>query len=214
MMNNGNRIEKAKKAKSPVKTLLRLLKYTFSRYKVATVFVVIFVLIASAANVIAASRFAPIITELTENGLNADMRGVIIPNLIIVTAIYVAGDLSVFGYNRIMMYIAQGTLKKLRDEMFAKMQYLPLKYFDGRTHGDLMSLYTNDVDTMRQLLSQTIPQVISSALTLIFVFSFMVYYSFTLTVLILAVLAVMIVIIKNIGVKSAKNFLVQQQALG
>ena len=68
MMNNGNRIEKAKKAKSPVKTLLRLLKYTFSRYKVATVFVVIFVLIASAANVIAASRFAPIITELTENG--------------------------------------------------------------------------------------------------------------------------------------------------
>ena len=187
-MNNGNRIEKAKKAKSPVKTLLRLLKYTFSRYKVATVFVVIFVLIASAANVIAASRFAPIITELTENGLNADMRGVIIPNLIIVTAIYVAGDLSVFGYNRIMMYIAQGTLKKLRDEMFAKMQYLPLKYFDGRTHGDLMSLYTNDVDTMRQLLSQTIPQVISSALTLIFVFSFMVYYSFTLTVLILAVL--------------------------
>lgn len=214
MMNNGNRIEKAKKAKSHVKTLLRLLKYTFSRYKVATVFVVIFVLIASAANVIAASRFAPIITELTENGLNADMRGVIIPNLIIVTAIYVAGDLSVFGYNRIMMYIAQGTLKKLRDEMFAKMQYLPLKYFDGRTHGDLMSLYTNDVDTMRQLLSQTIPQVISSALTLIFVFSFMVYYSFTLTVLILAVLAVMIVIIKNIGVKSAKNFLVQQQALG
>lgn len=205
---------KGKGAKNPVKTLKRLLAYAFSRYKLAAAFVVVFVLIASAANVTAASRFAPIITELTENGLNADMKGVVIPNIIIAGCIYFAGALSSFGYNRIMMYIAQGTLKKMRDEMFKKMQYLPLKYFDTHTHGDLMSLYTNDIDTMRQLLSQTIPQIISSFLTLIFVFAFMVYYSFTLTLVIIAVLVLMIFVIKKIGSRSARNFLKQQRALG
>ena len=128
--------------------------------------------------------------------------------------IYLVGVLSSFGYNRIMMYIAQGTLKKMRDEMFAKMQRLPLKYFDSTTHGNLMSLYTNDVDTMRQLLSQTIPQIISAVLSLIFVFAFMVYYSFTLTLIIIVMLILMVFIIKRIGTNSAKNFLKQQRSLG
>ena len=102
----------------------------------------------------------------------------------------------------------------MRDEMFAKMQRLPLKYFDSTTHGDLMSLYTNDVDTMRQLLSQTIPQIISAVLSLIFVFAFMVYYSFTLTLIIIVMLILMVFIIKRIGTNSAKNFLKQQRSLG
>ncbi len=135
-------------------------------------------------------------------------------NVLAMGCIYLVGVLSSFGYNRIMMYIAQGTLKKMRDEMFAKMQRLPLKYFDSTTHGDLMSLYTNDVDTMRQLLSQTIPQIISAVLSLIFVFAFMVYYSFTLTLIIIVMLILMVFIIKRIGTNSAKNFLKQQRSLG
>lgn len=199
-------------AKNPVKTLGRLLSYAFSGYKAATFFVVLFVILSSAANVLGASRFAPIITELT-NGAGADIK-LIYTNVIIIACIYVVGVLSAFGYNRIMMYIAQGTLKKMRDEMFSKMQYLPLKFFDTHTHGDLMSLYTNDVDTMRQLLSQTIPQIISSLLSLLFVFAFMLYFSFTLTLLITVMLFIMVVLIKIIGSRSAKNFLKQQRSLG
>ena len=206
---------KGKAAKTPVKTLKRLLAYTFSRYKIAAVFVVIFVMTASAANVVASSRLAVIIQELIVSPEHPSINmSVVWTNILLMGCIYIAGVLSSFAYNRIMMYIAQGTLKKLRDEMFAKMQYLPLKFFDTHTHGDLMSMYTNDVDTMRQLLSQTIPQIMSSILTLIFVFAFMVFYSFTLTLFILAVLAVMIFVIKKVGVKSAKNFLKQQRAMG
>ena len=157
---------------------------------------------ASAANVVASSRLAVIIQELIVSPEHPSINmSVVWTNILLMGCIYIAGVLSSFAYNRIMMYIAQGTLKKLRDEMFAKMQYLPLKFFDTHTHGDLMSMYTNDVDTMRQLLSQTIPQIISSILTLIFVFAFMVFYSFTLTLFILAVLAVMIFVIKKVGVK-------------
>ncbi len=204
-----------KGAKTPMKTLKRLLSYTFSRYKAAMVFVVIFVLLSSAANVVASSRLAVIVQELiiSESHPSIDAN-VIWLNIIIMSCIYVVGVLASFAYNYIMMLIAQGTLKKMRDEMFTKMQRLPLKYFDAHTHGDLMSLYTNDIDTMRQLLSQTIPQMISAALTFIFVFAFMVYFSFSLTLIVLIVLAIMIFIIKNVGQKSAKNFLKQQEAIG
>lgn len=199
-------------AKNPVKTLKRLLSYCFSRYKVATAFVVLFVLLSAGATAIGASFFAPIVTELM-NGVPNGMKS-IYTNVIIIACVYVSGGLSSFAYNRIMMYIAQGTLKKMRDEMFIKMQSLPLKYFDTHTHGDLMSLYTNDIDTMRQLLSQTIPQLISSALTVIFVITFMVIYSFTLMLVIFFVLIIMVLVIKRIGSQSANYFLKQQTAIG
>jgi ATP-binding cassette subfamily B protein len=208
-------IKGGKGAKNPLKTLGRLLSYTFSNYKIATAFVVVFVLLASASTVVGASFFAPIVNELiiTEENPVIDMS-IIYRNIIIIACVYVAGSLSAFAYNRIMMYIAQGTLKKLRDEMFSKMQKLPLRFFDTHTHGDLMSLYTNDVDTMRQLLSQTIPQMISSFLTIIFVFAFMLYYSVMLTLVMVIVLIIMVLLMKSVGGKSAKYFIKQQQALG
>ena len=208
---------KSARAKAPLKTLKRLLAYSFSRNKLATCFVVFFVLIASVANVIAASRISVIVDELIliSNGeVSSNLWEVIYPNVIAMACIYLAGSASSFSYNIIMMYIAQGTLKKMRDEMFAKMQYLPLRYFDTHTHGDLMSLYTNDVDTMRQLLTQTIPQIISSAITLVAVLVFMIMYSVTLLIVVLAVLAVIIFATKYIGSRSAKNFLIQQKSLG
>lgn len=205
---------KGKGAKNPLKTLARLLKYAFSHNKLATAFVVVFVLFASVANVTAASRVAYITAELMKGKDAVDMWGVVYPNIIAMGCIYFVGAASSFAYNLIMMYIAQKTLKNMRDEMFAKMQYLPLQYFDTHTHGDLMSLYTNDVDTMRQLLTQTIPQIISSAITIVAVFAFMLYYSVTLMLVVFTVLAAIIILTKVIGGRSAKYYVAHQQALG
>ncbi|MCM1439142.1 MAG: ABC transporter ATP-binding protein/permease [Roseburia sp.] len=207
-------IKHGKGAKNPMKTLKRLLAYAFSNNKLATVFVVVFVLLSSVANVVAASRVSYITKELIAGGVHADMWGVIYPNIIAMAVIYFLGASSSFAYNLIMMYITHGTLKKLRNDMFSKMQDLPLKYFDTHTHGDIMSLYTNDVDTMRQLLSQTIPQLISSALTLVFVLAFMIYYSVTLLIVVLVMLVAVIFVTKTIGGGAAKYYVKNQQALG
>ena len=206
---------KGQGAKAPMKTLKRLLSYAFSRYKVAMAFVVLFVLLSAGATAVGAAFFASTVNELiiTPEHPVIDMN-IVYTNIIIMACVYVAGGLSSFAYNRIMMLIAQGTIKKMRDEMFAKMQRLPLKYFDTHTHGDTMSLYTNDVDTMRQLLSQTIPQLISSFLTFLFVFVLMIIFSFTLTIVILCVFVVMMLTIKSIGSKSAKYYVQNQTALG
>ncbi|MGN0806410.1 MAG: ABC transporter ATP-binding protein [Candidatus Coproplasma sp.] len=203
-----------KPAKNPVKTLLRLLKYAFSNNKLATAFVVLLVLLSSVANVTAASRVSYITAELIANGVNADLNGVIYPNIIAMGVIYFVGAASAFGYNLIMMLISNKTLNKLRNDMFSKMQDLPLKYFDRHTHGDVMSLYTNDVDTMRQLLSQTIPQLISSFLTLLAVLSFMIYYSITLLIVVIVMVAVVFIVTKKIGGGAAKYYLKNQKALG
>ena len=208
-------IRGGKKAKNPKKTLGRLLKYAFSHYKLAMVFMFLAVIVSSSANAVCSAMLAPIIAQLkpVDGVLVADWN-VIVKYVIIMACVYLAGALCAFAYNRTMMYIAHGTLKKLRNEMFEKMHTLPLKYFDSHTHGDLMSLYTNDVDTMRQLLSQTIPQLVSSVVTIIAVFVMMVIFSFTLTVVMFIMLIVMTLLIKGVGAKSAKNFVRQQQALG
>lgn len=212
-MNKSDK-KRGKGAKTPAKTLKRLLVYTFSHNKLATALVVVFVLLASVANVTAASRVSYIVTELIDKGVNADMTGTVYPNIIAMACIYFIGSVSSFSYNIIMMYISNRTLKKMRDEMFAKMQYLPLKFFDTHTHGDTMSIYTNDVDTMRQLLTQTIPQIISSAITLIAVFVFMVIYSVTLLLVVLVMLVAVLFATKIIGGKSAKYYIKHQKALG
>ena len=209
----GDLIKTNRGAKTPMKTLGRLLRYTFMRNKFATICVIIFVCIASVANVTAASRVSVITTELIDHQINADMD-LIMSNIIMMGCIYAAGAISSFAYNLIMMYIAQGTLRKMRDDMFATMQTLPLQYFDTHTHGDLMSLYTNDVDTMRQLLTQTIPQLISSVLTLIAVLAFMIMYSVTLLLVVLVVLTGIVFATKFIGGRSAKYYLANQKALG
>ena len=146
----GDLIKTKRGAKTPMKTLGRLLRYTFMRNKFATICVIIFVCIASVANVTAASRVSVITTELIDHQMNADMD-LIMSNIIMMCCIYAAGAISSFAYNLIMMYIAQGTLRKMRDDMFATMQTLALQYFDTHTHGDVMSVYTNDADAMLQI---------------------------------------------------------------
>ncbi len=131
-----------------------------------------------------------------------------------VACFYGLGVLASFIQSRVMIYVTQGTQQMLRNDLFAKMETLPIKYFDTHAHGDIMSIYTNDVDTLRQMISQSIPQIINSAITVVGVLFYMVVLDIPLTLLTLAMVAVMMVAAKKIGAKSSQFFLAQQQALG
>ena len=128
--------------------------------------------------------------------------------------IYLIGIATTFVYNWLMVSISQGVLKKVRDEMFAHMQKLPIRYFDTHTHGDLMSHFTNDTDTLQQMLSQSVPQMFSSAMTIISVFIGMLVTNVWLTLFVLLGVCVMLKVVKKLGGQSAKYFLEQQKSLG
>lgn len=135
-------------------------------------------------------------------------------SVLIMACIYMLGVAAAFSYNRIMVTIAQGTLKKIRDEMFAHMQTLPLRYFDTHTHGDIMSHYTNDTDTLRQMLAQSIPQMFSSLITVVSVFFAMLFTSWQLTLFVLLFVFLMLQVTARIAGKSGYYFVRQQKALG
>ena len=122
--------------------------------------------------------------------------------------------LCTYIYNRLMVNIGQGVLKRVRDEMFEKMQRLPIKYFDTHAHGELMSLYTNDTDTLRQMISQSIPQAFSALVTVIAVFVVMLSISLPLSLLAVAMVCVMLFVTKSVGGRSGKYFVAQQRDLG
>ena len=128
--------------------------------------------------------------------------------------IYLVGVLSNYMYNRLMIQISEGSLKKVRDGLFDHMETLSIPFFDTHTHGDLMSIYTNDTDTLRQMISQSIPQLLSSAITIVSVFASMVYLSPILTLMIVVMVFVMTQVIKKIGGQSGRYFMAQQQDLG
>lgn len=133
--------------------------------------------------------------------------------IIIMGCIYCIGALTCLIYNRVMVQVAQGTLKHIRDSMFSNMQSLPLKYFDTHTHGNVMSCYTNDTDTLRQMIAQGLPQIISSAVTIIAVFIAMLYVSVWLTAVVLAFIVVMLLVVGRIAGKSGSYFIAQQDSL-
>ncbi|MHC1723177.1 MAG: ABC transporter ATP-binding protein [Aminipila sp.] len=134
--------------------------------------------------------------------------------ILVMCSIYLLGVLATLFYNRTMAVIAQGTLKKIRDKMFSHMQTLPIKYFDTHTHGDIMSHYTNDTDTLRQMIAQALPQMFSSVITITAVFCSMLYLSFWLTLLVIVFVFVLLTTIKRIAGKSGKYFMNQQASLG
>ncbi len=147
-------------------------------------------------------------------GQSSPNYGGFIGALCVLGVIYLVGAASTFIYNRIMIVVSQSTLKRLRNETFSHMQKLPLRFFDSNTHGNLMSRYTNDVDVIRQLLSQTLPHFISSAVTIMGVFFMMLFYSITLTVGALLFVGGMFAITRAIAKKSGRYFLGQQKSLG
>lgn len=205
---------KFEKPKNTGKTLARLFSYV-SKSKGLLVLVFALVIISSAANVGGTALLTPIINEIG-NLLNTNSNDftVIINYLVLLGIIYVCGIASQYAYQRIMLTISQGTLNRLRADLFEHLQDLPIKYFDTHTHGELMSRFTNDVETIREAISQGLVQVISSLIMIIGIFSMMLYISPLLTCLIVVMLFVMLAIIKTIGGKSAGYFRNQQQQVG
>ena len=131
-----------------------------------------------------------------------------------VAVFYLIGVWATFSYNRIMVYVTQGTLKNLRNDMFHHMESLPIKYFDTHAHGDIMSIYTNDIDTLRQMISQSMPQLLSSVITIVSVFVSMIILSIPLTLVSLVMIAIMLFTTKKVAGLSGRYFLAQQKSLG
>ena len=205
---------KFEKPKNAGKTLMRLLSYVVKK-KALLVLVVVLVLVSSIANVAGTYLLTPIINEIG-NMLGTGSRdfSVIIGYLFVLGIIYICGAGSQYAYSRLMLNISQSTLNILRRDLFEHLQDLPLKYFDTHTHGELMSRFTNDVDTVREAISQGLVQTISSLITVIGIFAMMLYISPALTCLIVVMLFIMLFIIKFIGGRSAGYFRNQQMAVG
>lgn len=202
-------------SKRDINTIKRLLKY-FDKYKFRFIFVLVCIVISAAASV-GGSLFIQVLIDkyITPMLLspNPSYDG-LFSAISKMALLYITGVLSSFAYSRIMVYIAQGILKTIRDDMFTHMQSLPVRYFDTNTFGDVMSRFTNDADTLRQMISMAIPQMFSSLITIIAVFSAMLYSSVYLTIFVLVMLFVMLKTIKFIGSKSGHYFIKQQVALG
>ena len=196
-------------------TVRRLLSY-MAGYKFRLIFVVICILISAAASV-ASSLFLQSLIDDYILPLLLTSAPVFTPLLHAIgkiACIFAAGALSSFLYTRTMAVVSQGTLKVIRDEMFSHMQTLPVRYFDSRTHGDVMSYYTNDADTLRQMLSQSLPQLFSSIVSMIAVLFSMIHLSIWLTLVVLAFAALMLVVIKNVAGRSGSYFVKQQRSIG
>ena len=202
------------KPANAAKTMKRIFSYMYG-FKIYFLFVVIGVAVSSAAGVAGNALLSPIIDNLKEalTGGEWDKKKFIF-TLGAMVAIYCAGVLASLLYQRIMLKISTSTLKRIRDDLFTKMEALPISYFDKHTHGELMSLYTNDTDTLREMLSNSIAQFISSAITIVGVFVMMALYSWLLTIIVIVMLVLIVFIIGFIGKRSSKGFVAQQKALG
>ena len=205
-----------KRSKNPKKTLGRLMKYIQKGYGVQFVVVLICILLSAVANVAGSMFLKSLIDDYISPLLlqAAPVFTGLLHALISMAVIYLIGIATTFVYNWLMVSISQGVLKKVRDEMFAHMQKLPIRYFDTHTHGDLMSHFTNDTDTLQQMLSQSVPQMFSSAMTIISVFIGMLVTNVWLTLFVLLGVCVMLKVVKKLGGQSAKYFLEQQKSLG
>lgn len=197
------------------KTAKRILSY-LKQYKTALSVVIICIVLSAVASV-ASSLFIQTLIDHYITPLLSQPSPVfsgLIQALCIMGVIYLTGTIATWIYNRSMVTIAQGTLKQIRDEMFAKMQSLPIRYFDSHTHGDIMSHYTNDTDTLRQMIAQSLAQLISSVCTIAAVFCCMLYQSIYLTLIVVLVVSLILRIVKLIAGRSGFYFVRQQETLG
>ena len=205
------------KPKNAFGAFKRILSY-MAEYKALLLLVVVFIICSSLANVIGTSFLQKIIdnylTPLIKDSGNAELYRGFIAVLGQMMLVYVIGALCTFGYSRIMLNISTKTLFKIRTDLFTHMETLPIKYFDTHTHGELMSRYTNDIDTIREMLSNAVSSFISSAVTIIGVFVMMVYYSWQLTLVSIGMLLVILFLTGKIGGKSGKYFKEQQKEIG
>lgn len=206
----------AKKKTNFSKVIPRLLSYIILRHKLLFGIVVICILVSSCA-VVASSMFLEILIDNYIEPLlleNTPVFSGLLHTILFMAVIYISGVFSTLAYNRLMVKISQGTLKQIRDDMFSHMQKLPIGYFDTHTHGDIMSHYTNDTDTLRQFISQALPQFISAVVTIIAILISMIASNIPLTLLVIIVTLLMAYTTNRIGGASAKYFVKQQETLG
>ncbi|MCI8994580.1 MAG: ABC transporter ATP-binding protein [Lachnospiraceae bacterium] len=204
------------KAKNPGKTLKRVLSIVVKGYPVHCTLVVAGILLSVFANVRGTLFLQTLIDDYITPMIgeaNPDFS-LLLQAITTMALIYLVGVASTYLYNRLMVNVAQGSLKKIRDELFAHMETLSIPYFDQHAHGDIMSIYTNDTDTLRQLISQSIPQLISSSITIVSVFASMLVLSPVLTLLVVFMIFIMIQVIGKIGGQSGRYFMAQQKDLG
>lgn len=204
------------KIKNPGKLFARLMGFIFKKYLPACIIVVICIFVSVLANVqgtmFTKNLIDDYIVPLLKTG-NPDY-GPLLAAMGRVTVFYGIGVISTFAYSKIMIYVSQGTIKNLRAELFSHMQDLPIRYFDSHAHGDIMSIYTNDIDTLRQLISQSLPQILNSVITVVSVFVSMVILNIPLTVLTIVMVIVTTVVTKKFAGFSSRYFLSQQRDLG
>ncbi len=211
----GPRKQSFAKPKNAKGTFRRILKY-FKPYRGQLVLVLIGLLASVAANIAGTYMLRPIINEYIIPWIgseNPDFTG-LIGQLAVMAAVYTIGILGTFMYNRLMINVSTGTLLKLRLEMFTKMQTLPISYFDRRTHGEIMSTYTNDTDVMREMISQGLPSFISSAVRIVGVFTMMIVLNPILTGIAILMLVIMMLITKAIAGRSGRFFKARQDSVG
>ncbi|MGN1320404.1 MAG: ABC transporter ATP-binding protein, partial [Acutalibacteraceae bacterium] len=207
-------VETSQKMQFDVKALGRVISY-MKDYKGQLIFVLICILLSSIASAASSLFLQSLIDDYIVPllGSTAPVFSGLLKALIVIGVVYLVGVLSTLFYNRVMVTIAQGTLKKIRDDMFEKMQRLPIRAFDTRTHGDIMSLYTNDTDTLRQMIAQSMSQLISSVFTIVAVFICMLYISVWLTLVAVLVMFLILQIVKIITKKIGIYFMMQQKTL-
>ena len=207
--------QETKKLKIDKNTMRRLLDYIFIPYKKRFILVLISIVVSALAGV-GGSLFLRILIDDFIIPLSRETNPSFLPLLKalgIMASIYALGVVATFLYNRLMITIAQSALRNIRDDMFAHMQHLSIRFFDTNAHGDLMSLYTNDTDTLRQMVTQSIPNIFASSLTVIAIFFAMLFTSWALTVVVIFSLVGMLWISSKIARRSGKYFMDQQKSL-
>ncbi len=198
------------------KTIKRLLKYVTEGYKLQLAVVLVSIIISALVGVIGTQFIKFLIDDFITPLLGSQSPDYsrLLNVIMIMAVIYLVGVVCTFTYNRLMVNISQGVLNKIRTQMFNHMQKLPIRYFDSRTHGDIMSTYTNDVDTLRQMLSQSIPQVFSACVSMVAVLIAMLATNIYLTLVVLAMVILMIFVSRYLGGNSSRFFVKQQEDIG
>ncbi|MEG0497172.1 MAG: ABC transporter ATP-binding protein, partial [Carnobacterium sp.] len=201
---------------SPLRIFKRILSYATKQYKVRIIVVIVSIIISAATNAIGISftkaliddYIAPLLTQQTPDYSNLARI------ISLMAMLYLTGAIFTYIFNRTMVTVSQGILKDIRDEMFTHMESLPIRYFDSNATGDIMSHYTNDTDTLRQMISQSIPQVFSSLIIILSIIIAMFIINIPMTFFVLCMIGIMVSVIRIIGSKSGRYFSIQQSALG
>lgn len=202
--------------KNPGQIFKRIMKYVLKNYLPHCIVVVAAIVVSVLASVQGTMFTRTLIDDYIGPLLLSDQPdfGPLLQAILRVACFYLIGVGAAFAQNRVMIYVTQGTLRNLRDDLFTHMEKLPIKYFDTHSHGDIMSIYTNDIDTLRQMISQSIPQVINSGITIVSVFVSMVILNVPLTIVTLVMVALMMTVTKKVAGLSGSYFVKQQKALG